>query len=220
MAAPPPDRLTSGWTGRSWLVVRAGEQVDDHRRDAGPVRHRWRAISRPASSRSQRGSITVVVAPCHRAQHAEHQPVMWNIGTTPRLTALGPRAGPRWPRPSRCASACGGCACSPWAGRWCPRCRAAGPGRRHRRCAGRAGGPLAPGGQRIRPAGGAGGGLAAGSGGSASSHCRMGGAGFRRSSGTAGMASVQRVARMCSAAAAPAAAGIGLGHRCRPGRRW
>ena len=48
-----------------------------------------RAISRPASSRSQRGSITVVVAPATVPRQPKMKPVMWNIGTTPRLTASG-----------------------------------------------------------------------------------------------------------------------------------
>ena len=47
---------------------------------------RYREISRPASSRSQRGMITVLVA-SNTARRTKHtRPVMWKNGTTPRPT--------------------------------------------------------------------------------------------------------------------------------------
>jgi hypothetical protein len=47
---------------------------------------RWRLISRPASSRSQRGMMTTVLPASTGEITPYSMPVMWNMGTTPRLT--------------------------------------------------------------------------------------------------------------------------------------
>ncbi len=58
----------------------------------------WREISRPASSRSQRG-ITITVLPRNTEPSTPYIiPVMWNIGTTARLTVSAP-AWPQTPPP-------------------------------------------------------------------------------------------------------------------------
>ena len=64
---------------------------------------RWREISRPASSRSQRGISTVVAPACTAPSTHSIMPVMWNIGTTPRLTASGP-LWLHWPDTALCIS--------------------------------------------------------------------------------------------------------------------
>jgi hypothetical protein len=93
---------------------------------------RWREIRRPASSRSQRGIMHHRAAAVHRAEHAVHHAGDVEHRHHAQAHALGAAVAPQRRRPAL-ASACGACACSPWAGRWCPRCRAAAPGRRGRR---------------------------------------------------------------------------------------
>ena len=68
-------------------VVRAAEQVDDHRRDAGPVRDAGGARS---AGRRVRGPSAASARRCCPGRPAPStpyiMPVMWNIGTTPRPT--------------------------------------------------------------------------------------------------------------------------------------
>ena len=111
------------------LVVGAAEQVDHHRRNADPVRDPVvrdqppGELAVPARHQHHRG------AGIDRAEHAvehagdvEHR----HHAEAQRLgRAVAPLAA------DACSpSGCDGCACSPWAGRSCPRCRAGAPGRR------------------------------------------------------------------------------------------
>ncbi len=54
-----------------------------------------REISRPATSRSQRGMMTSVPAPTIVVCITLTMPVMWNIGTTASTTVSGRSPGPR-----------------------------------------------------------------------------------------------------------------------------
>ena len=57
-------------------------------------------------------------------------PSIWNSGATARTTVVAMSARASRPRRVARRSPSRACACSPWGGRWCPRCRAARRGRR------------------------------------------------------------------------------------------
>ena len=103
------------------------QEVDHHGRDQRHAGTPYRARRWRAASRSQRGSSTTVPpgrsrrSCCLHAGHVEEG--QHGTGRRP-AGGLIHAAGHRGVH-----DACGGCACSPWDGRWCPRCRASRTGR-------------------------------------------------------------------------------------------